>query len=93
MLTVREGAPFKRDAIVRHLNELGIGTRLLFGGNLVRQPYMIGRNFRVHGSLSNSDTIMNQTFWIGVYPALGDEHIGHVLEVIQDFCAAQTRGA
>ncbi|WP_354078439.1 lipopolysaccharide biosynthesis protein RfbH [Bradyrhizobium sp. S3.5.5] len=93
VLTVREGAPFKRDAIVRHLNERGIGTRLLFGGNLVRQPYMIGRNFRVHGSLANSDTIMSQTFWIGVYPGLGDEHIGYVLQVIQDFCAAQTRGA
>lgn len=78
---------------MRHLNERGIGTRLLFGGNLVRQPYMAGRNFRVHGSLANSDTIMNQTFWIGVYPALGDEHIGYVLQVIQDFCAAQTRGA
>jgi CDP-6-deoxy-D-xylo-4-hexulose-3-dehydrase len=93
VLTLREGAPFQRDAIVRHLNECGIGTRLLFGGNLVRQPYMIGRNFRVHGSLANSDTIMNRTFWIGVYPGLGDEHIGYVLQVIRDFCAAQTRGA
>jgi CDP-6-deoxy-D-xylo-4-hexulose-3-dehydrase len=93
VLTLRDGAPFERDAIVRHLNERGIGTRLLFGGNLVRQPYMIGRNFRVHGSLTNSDTIMNRTFWIGVYPGLGDEHIGYVLQVIRDFCAAQTRGA
>jgi len=93
VLTLRDGAPFERDAIVRHLNERGIGTRLLFGGNLVRQPYMIGRNFRVHGSLTNSDTIMNRTFWIGVYPGLGDEHIGYVLQVIRDFCAARTRGA
>ncbi|RXT36825.1 lipopolysaccharide biosynthesis protein RfbH [Bradyrhizobium betae] len=93
VLTLRDGAPFARDAIVRHLNERGIGTRLLFGGNLVRQPYMIGRNFRVHGSLANSDTIMNRTFWIGVYPGLGDEHIGYVLQVIHDFCAAQTRSA
>lgn len=93
VLTLRDGAPFQRDAIVRHLNECGIGTRLLFGGNLVRQPYMIGRNFRVHGSLTNSDTIMNRTFWIGVYPGLGDEHIGYVLQVIRDFCAAQTRSA
>jgi CDP-6-deoxy-D-xylo-4-hexulose-3-dehydrase len=92
VLTVRDGAPFKRDAIVRHLNECGIGTRLLFGGNLVRQPYMTGRNFRVHGSLANSDTIMNQTFWIGVYPGLGDEHISYLLQVIWDFCAAQGRG-
>lgn len=93
VLTVRDGAPFERDAIVRHLNERRIGTRLLFGGNLVRQPYMIGRNFRVHGSLANSDTIMNRAFWIGVYPGLGDEHIGYVLQVIRDFCAAQISGA
>ena len=63
------------------------GCAGFIGGNLVRQPYMIGRNFRVHGSLKNSDTIMNQTFWIGVYPALGDEHIDYVVEVIRDFCA------
>lgn len=93
VLTVRDGAPFERDAIVRHLNERRIGTRLLFGGNLVRQPYMIGRNFRVHGSLANSDTIMNRAFWIGVYPGLGDEHIGYVLQVIRDFCAARISGA
>jgi CDP-4-dehydro-6-deoxyglucose reductase, E1 len=91
VLTVRNDAPFKRDVIVRHLNERGIGTRLLFGGNLVRQPYMKGRNFRVHGSLANSDTIMNQTFWIGVYPGLGEEHIGYVLQVIREFCLAQSR--
>lgn len=93
VLTVRDGAPFERDAIVRHLNERRIGTRLLFGGNLVRQPYMIGRNFRVHGSLANSDTIMNRAFWIGVYPGLGEEHIGYVLQVIRDFCAVQISGA
>ncbi len=91
VLTVRNDAPFKRDVIVRHLNEHGIGTRLLFGGNLVRQPYMKGRNFRVHGSLANSDTIMNQTFWIGVYPGLAEEHIGYVLQVIREFCLAQAR--
>jgi len=91
VLTVRNDAPFKRDVIVRHLNERGIGTRLLFGGNLVRQPYMKGRNFRVHGSLANSDTIMNQTFWIGVYPGLAEEHIGYVLQVIREFCLAQAR--
>ena len=91
VLTVRNDAPFKRDVIVRHLNERGIGTRLLFGGNLVRQPYMKGRNFRVHGSLANSDTIMNQTFWIGVYPGLAEEHISYVLQVIREFCLAQAR--
>jgi CDP-6-deoxy-D-xylo-4-hexulose-3-dehydrase len=69
LLTVRESAPFTRDEIVRHLNEKRIATRLLFGGNLVRQPYMQGRRYRIQGSLVNR--IMNQTFWIGVYPGLG----------------------
>lgn len=91
VLTLRDDAPFSRDELVRHLNDRRIGTRLLFGGNLIRQPYMKDRNFRVHGSLANSDTIMNRTFWIGVYPGLGEEHIGYVLDVIGQFCRAQVR--
>ena len=86
VLTVREGAPFSRDEIVRHLNDRKIGTRLLFGGNLTRQPYMKGRHYRVHGSLDNSDRIMNRTFWIGVFPGLGPTAIGYVLQTIHDFC-------
>jgi CDP-6-deoxy-D-xylo-4-hexulose-3-dehydrase len=88
LLTVRSGAPFTRDAIVRHLYDRKIGTRLLFGGNLTRQPYMKSRNYRVHGDLKNSDCIMNQTFWVGVYPALGQEQIGYIVETIHDFCRA-----
>jgi CDP-6-deoxy-D-xylo-4-hexulose-3-dehydrase len=88
LLTVRESAPFTRDALVRYLNDRKIGTRLLFGGNLTRQPYMIGRNFRVHGTLDNSDRIMNQTLWIGLYPGLGPHEIGYMLQTIQDFCRA-----
>jgi CDP-6-deoxy-D-xylo-4-hexulose-3-dehydrase len=86
LITVREGAPFTRDEIVRRLNEARIGTRLLFGGNLTRQPYMLGRHFRVHGDLTNSDRIMHQTFWIGVYPGLGEPAIAYMLDVIRDFC-------
>ncbi len=89
LLTVHETAPFNRDEIVRHLNEKKIATRLLFGGNLVRQPYMQGRRYRVHGTLTNSDRIMNQTFWIGVYPGLGDPQIDYVLDVLHDFCGAR----
>jgi CDP-4-dehydro-6-deoxyglucose reductase, E1 len=86
VITLRDAAPFRRDDIVRHLNEKKIGTRLLFGGNLTRQPYMKDRNYRVHGDLVNSDRIMNQTFWIGVYPGLGAEQINYVLETIHEFC-------
>jgi CDP-6-deoxy-D-xylo-4-hexulose-3-dehydrase len=90
LLTVREDAPFSRDEIVRHLNEMKIGTRLLFGGNLIRQPYMKGRNFRVHGDLDNSDRIMRQTFWIGLYPGLSPEAIAYMLEAIHAFCRAKS---
>ena len=86
LMTLREGAPFTRDALVRHLNDKRIGTRLLFGGNLTRQPYMQGRNFRVHGDLANSDRVMRDTFWIGVYPGLTAEHIGYMAETITAFC-------
>lgn len=86
VLTLREGVPFTRDEIVRHLNEKKIGTRFLFAGNLVRQPYMKDRTYRVHGSLANSDRIMNGTFWIGVYPGLGTDQIGYMLATIHDFC-------
>jgi CDP-6-deoxy-D-xylo-4-hexulose-3-dehydrase len=86
VITLRDAAPFRRDEIVRHLNQKKIGTRLLFGGNLIRQPYMKDRNYRVHGDLVNGDRIMNQTFWIGVYPGLGAEQINYVLETIREFC-------
>ena len=85
-LTVRPGAPFSRDALVLHLNERKIGTRLLFGGNLLRQPYMLGRPHRVSGSLAAADLVMASTFWIGVFPGLGDVHIDYMLEEIAAFC-------
>ncbi|HEY3797684.1 MAG TPA: lipopolysaccharide biosynthesis protein RfbH [Caulobacteraceae bacterium] len=90
VLTVREDAPFTRDDIVRHLNAQKIGTRLLFGGNLVRQPYMKQQSFRVCGPLDNSDRVMRQTFWIGVYPGLTGEHISYVLQVMHDFVRQRT---
>ncbi len=86
LLTVREDAPFSRDEIVRHLNSRRIGTRLLFGGNLTRQPYMLDRPFRIHGDLWNSDRIMHHTFWIGVYPGIGEAALAYVLDVIDTFC-------
>jgi CDP-4-dehydro-6-deoxyglucose reductase, E1 len=81
-LTVREDAPVDRDTIVKRLNEARIGTRLLFGGNLIRQPYMKGRNFRTVGPLTNSDTVMNRTFWIGVFPGLTKAHLDYVLDTM-----------
>ena len=90
-ITLRPNAPVTRDAMVRHLNDRKIGTRLLFGGNLIRQPYMKGREFRVVGDLANSDTIMTNTFWIGLFPGLGEDHIGYMVDTIKDFVGADTR--
>jgi CDP-4-dehydro-6-deoxyglucose reductase, E1 len=85
LLTVRDDAPFARDDIVRFLNDRRIGTRLLFGGNLTRQPYMIGRPFKVHGELANSDRVMRQAFWVGLYPGLSPEAIAYMVQAIHDF--------
>jgi len=84
-ISVRDGVPFTRNALVEFLNERRIGTRLLFGGNLIRQPYMKDREFRVVGSLDGSDKVMNDTFWIGVYPALGPAHLDYMVEQIGIF--------
>lgn len=79
-LTLRESASFTRDDLVQYLNANKIHTRLLFGGNLLRQPYMKGRPHRVVGTLKNSDRVTEQTFWVGVFPALGETHIEYLAD-------------
>lgn len=69
-LTVKPGGPKTRNQIVQELNEAKIATRLLFGGNLLRQPAFMGTPRRVVGDLTNTDIVMNDTFWIGVWPGL-----------------------
>jgi CDP-6-deoxy-D-xylo-4-hexulose-3-dehydrase len=81
-ITLRESAPVTRDELVQKLNAEKIGTRLLFGGNLVRQPYMKDRVFRIAGSLANADIVVDRTFWIGVYPGLEVAHIDHMIDAI-----------
>jgi CDP-6-deoxy-D-xylo-4-hexulose-3-dehydrase len=81
-LAVRPGAPFTRDAVVRHLEERKIATRLLFGGNLIRQPAYRDVSHRVVGELPNSDFVMNQVFWIGLYPGLSNQSLGYIVEVL-----------
>jgi len=88
-LTIRADAPFTRDELVRHLNERRIGTRLLFGSNLLRQPYMIGRDHRLIGDLKNSNIVVDRTFWIGVYPGLGESELGWMLDTIKTFCSSR----
>jgi CDP-6-deoxy-D-xylo-4-hexulose-3-dehydrase len=85
VLTLRPNLSFTRDDLVRHLNEQKVATRLLFGGNLLRQPYMKDRPFRVVGDLTNADTIVDNTFWIGLYPGLSDNQFTYVTDVIRRF--------
>ncbi|MDE8345173.1 MAG: lipopolysaccharide biosynthesis protein RfbH [Acidocella sp.] len=85
-LTIRPGAPFTRDELVVHLNERKIATRLLFGGNLLRQPYMVGRDHKISGTLDATDIVMTSTFWVGVYPGLGDAQIDYMVDEITGFC-------
>jgi CDP-6-deoxy-D-xylo-4-hexulose-3-dehydrase len=84
-LTVREDAPFQRLELIKCLEESRIGTRQLFGGNLVRQPAYSRSTFRISGDLKNSDLISNNTFWIGVYPGLSETMLDFVVSVIRKF--------
>ena len=93
LLMVRPDAPFTRNALVRYLEARKIGTRLLFGGNLTRQPAYQGVAYRVVGALSHTDMVMNQAFWVGVYPGLSAEMIAYVVESIHEFCRAPQRRA
>jgi CDP-6-deoxy-D-xylo-4-hexulose-3-dehydrase len=86
---VREGAPFTRDELIRELESKKIGTRLLFGGNLTRQPAYQDVEFRVVGSLKNTDYIMHHVFWIGLYPGLSEAMLDYMADVIHTF--ARTR--
>jgi CDP-6-deoxy-D-xylo-4-hexulose-3-dehydrase len=84
-ITLRENAPVNRVNLLNYLDQNKIGTRLLFAGNLTRQPYMRGRNFRISGELTNTDIVMNSTFWIGVQQALTEEMLQYVVFKIEAF--------
>tara|TARA_R110002012_G_C11677044_1_gene613904 strand:- start:15749 stop:17101 length:1353 start_codon:yes stop_codon:yes gene_type:complete len=84
-LTVLSDEEGIRDDLVQELNEKGVATRLLFGGNLIRQPYMKHQTYRVHGDLTNSDKVMTSTFWIGLYPGLTEAHLDYACDMIRLF--------
>lgn len=83
-ITVRETSGFSRDDIVKELNHHNIGTRLLFGGNLLRQPAFQGTPRRIVGTLENTDYVMKNTFWLGVWPGLSDEMLHFVVETLRN---------
>ncbi len=84
-ITVRESAAANRAHIQQYCDQYKIGTRLLFAGNLVRQPYMAGRAHRVAGTLDNTNRVMSDTFWIGVYPGLTEEMLEYAVSKIEAF--------
>jgi CDP-6-deoxy-D-xylo-4-hexulose-3-dehydrase len=87
-LTLREEAGVYRSDLLKYLDQHKIGTRLLFGGNLIRQPYFQGKTYRVSGSLENTDRVMNDSFWLGVYPALGEQEFDYMAEKLATFFGA-----
>jgi CDP-6-deoxy-D-xylo-4-hexulose-3-dehydrase len=84
-ITLKESAGVNRVDFVKFLDQNKIGTRLLFAGNLTRQPYFEGIEYRVVGDLTNTDRTMNNTLWLGIYPALGAEHFDYVAEKMEEF--------
>ena len=87
-LLLREEAPFSRKDLINYLDDRKIGTRLLFGGNLTRQPAYKDVHYRKVGSLKNSDIVMNQLFWIGVFPGLTGPMLDYMIEVLHAAPAA-----
>jgi CDP-6-deoxy-D-xylo-4-hexulose-3-dehydrase len=84
-ITLKENCPVTRLDLLTYLDQNKIGTRLLFAGNLARQPYMIGANYRISGNLTNTDNLMNNTFWIGVQPALTHEMLEFTARKIETY--------
>ncbi|MFD1121503.1 lipopolysaccharide biosynthesis protein RfbH [Methylophilus flavus] len=85
LMTIKPEAGIRRVDLLNYLDQNKVGTRLLFAGNLTRQPYMEGRNYRISGDLHNTDTVMNNSFWIGVYPGLTEQMLDFSATKIETF--------
>lgn len=85
MLSVRDPKRIDRNKLVRFLEGQKIGTRLFFGGNMIKQPAYKNIQKRIVGSLDNSDKAMNDSFWIGIWPGLGENHLTYNVEIIKNF--------
>jgi CDP-6-deoxy-D-xylo-4-hexulose-3-dehydrase len=84
-ITLKETAGVSRVDLTKYLDQCKIGTRLLFAGNLIRQPYFEGVEYRIVGELTNTEITMNQTLWLGIYPGLDKEHLDYVAERLEEF--------
>jgi CDP-6-deoxy-D-xylo-4-hexulose-3-dehydrase len=90
-VAVRPSAPFERAELLRHLDARHVGTRLLFGGNLTRQPAYMGVQYRVAGDLSGTDFVMRNTFWVGIFPGLTEAMLDYTVSCIQEFVRSCSR--
>jgi len=84
-LILKDSAGVERTDLINYLEQNKIGTRLLFAGNITKQPYMSGRNFRISGSLASTDVVMNQTFWLGTFPGLGEPQLDYIADKLEEF--------
>lgn len=84
-LTLKENTGFKRVDLLKFLDSNRIGTRLLFAGNLIKQPYFKNVEYRIVGELTNTEKTMDSTFWLGLFPALGKKHLDYIYEKFEEF--------
>jgi CDP-6-deoxy-D-xylo-4-hexulose-3-dehydrase len=91
LITVKESAPFTRRELIDYLEEHKVGTRLVFGGNLLKQPAYADIQCKVFQELTGTDVVMNYSFWIGVHPSITDEMVEYMLKVFQDFMELHKR--
>lgn len=89
LMTIRDGVPLSRRDVTATLEDRKVGTRLLFAGNLTRQPAFAEANYRVSGSLEVTDKIMNDAFWVGVWPGLSDAHLDYMVQTLADVTREQ----
>jgi CDP-6-deoxy-D-xylo-4-hexulose-3-dehydrase len=88
-LGIKKKSKFSRRELIKHLESFGIGTRLLFGGNLLKQPAYLGTTYRLPGLLVNTDWAMENIFWIGLWPGLTEEMIDYIIKTINNFCLSK----
>ena len=90
-ITIREDAKFERNELLGYLDQNKIATRLLFSGNITQQPYFEGRNYRISGELKNTNLVMKNTFWLGIYPAITEEMLDYTVSILEKFVREKAR--
>jgi CDP-6-deoxy-D-xylo-4-hexulose-3-dehydrase len=90
-ISLKKNNQYNRNDLLKYLNNNKVQTRLLFSGNLTKQPYMKNVKFKIHGELTNTDFIMENTFWIGLHPALTVKHLEYVVKVMEIFFKVDTK--